>query len=634
MLYDYQYDIGAIIISLTLLSIFIPRMNKNIRSGKLFLTLIIFDFVAAVFDLVSCIMVSYPEKFSLWINYLFLLVYFYSYNMISVLYFTYINEKGANTRLKAVGRIISIAQSTLLKVIIFSSPWTHLVVYFDENMAYYHGPLMILLYVFPFVMVVFEILIFLNSKGKFTKNQLRASIYLIVAISIGLLVTIIFSRVLWGQFILSLSLIFVYIAYEDPAFYSFKDTQCYNKRSFFMWRNQLKAKRKNIRVVAGKIVNYNHLESVNDSETTEQIVKIVADKLYVSNKKKDIYFLRDSIFVIPNDDKKEGDEIANSIKALFDNEIIVNDKEYNINVHICVLDIENDFSDSEVEEIIRYRLSKQEIVHETNRALVDSIINEQKREELLIECIQKAIDNDLFEVYYQPIYNARTKCYESAEALLRLYDEELGYINPEELVIAAEKNGYIDKIGTIIFRKVCKFISENELDKLGLKYIEVNLSPLQCRNIYIAETYLKIMDEYNVPPSFINIEITETADFKNDRQIIENIYKLKSAGMELSIDDYGSGFASPDYLIKMPISLVKIDREIIWNAMKDKQAFIILEDTIRMLKRIDKHIVAEGVETEHMESVLGEINVDYNQGYLYSKPINATDFIDFLKKNM
>ena len=140
------------------------------------------------------------------------------------------------------------------------------------------------------------------------------------------------------------------------------------------------------------------------------------------------------------------------------------------------------------------------------------------------------------------------------------------------------------------------------------------------------------MSKYNINPNQINLEITETAQFSNDENIQENIKKFNEFGIKFSIDDYGSGFASANYLIKLPINIVKIDKEILWSAMKNDNAMIILKNTIKMIKELNYEIIVEGVETKEMADFLKIEGCDFNQGYYFSKPINENEFINFIKE--
>lgn len=138
------------------------------------------------------------------------------------------------------------------------------------------------------------------------------------------------------------------------------------------------------------------------------------------------------------------------------------------------------------------------------------------------------------------------------------------------------------------------------------------------------------MQEYNIAPNQINFEITETAGSVKADTLRRNMDKLIELGSTFSMDDYGTGFSTANYLVHLPLQLVKIDKSILWPAMEEREAFIILRHTVEMLKALHKKIIVEGVETQEMVDVLTEMHCDYLQGYLYSKPLPEEDYIAFL----
>ena len=165
---------------------------------------------------------------------------------------------------------------------------------------------------------------------------------------------------------------------------------------------------------------------------------------------------------------------------------------------------------------------------------------------------------------------------------------------------------------------------------LGLDYIEVNLSFVQCIQDNLAPQLAGIMQEYGIDPHLINFEITETASSVKAKTLLKNMDYLISIGNTFSMDDYGTGFSTANYLVNLPFELVKIDKSILWSAMEDQDAFIILRHTVEMLNALRKKIIVEGVETQKMVEVLTEMHCDYLQGFLYSKPLPEEDFIRFL----
>lgn len=186
-------------------------------------------------------------------------------------------------------------------------------------------------------------------------------------------------------------------------------------------------------------------------------------------------------------------------------------------------------------------------------------------------------------------------------------------------------------MGEMILKKVCRFIRDFELAKTSVKYIEVNISPIQLIQQNFAERVKHILEEYGVSPSQINMEITETATGNGSTIISDNINALVDYGITFSLDDYGSGNANIDYINHMPFKIIKIDKYIIWDSFKNSKACVTLEYTIGMLKALELYIVAEGVETEEMKTQLEEIGCHYLQGWYYSKAVPPEEFMGILQ---
>jgi EAL domain-containing protein (putative c-di-GMP-specific phosphodiesterase class I) len=257
----------------------------------------------------------------------------------------------------------------------------------------------------------------------------------------------------------------------------------------------------------------------------------------------------------------------------------------------------------------------------------DEILWKKRRENRIEQALQHAIRENGFGVHYQPIYSVEDKCYRSAEALVRLYDEELGFISPEEFIPIAEKNGMILDIGEYVFRSVCSMMSAERLWEKGIDYIEVNLSVVQCMQEKLHEKLLDIMNEYHVPAECINLEITETSAAVSKETLLQNMERLVEKNVTFSLDDYGTGYSNITNIIQYPFHIIKLDKSMVWSAMEDERAIQVLRHTVAMLKDLNMHIVAEGVENEKQAVVLADMGCDYFQGYYYSKPVPVADFL-------
>ena len=244
-----------------------------------------------------------------------------------------------------------------------------------------------------------------------------------------------------------------------------------------------------------------------------------------------------------------------------------------------------------------------------------------------------ALAEDRVETFLQPIYSVAEKRFVSAEALVRIKEKDGSYMLPGRFIPIAEKSGLIEQLGERVFEQVCEFIKDEDIDALGIEYIEVNLSVVQCENKQLAERYSAKIKEYGILPASINLEITESSAIKQRAVLLENMKKLNEFGCSFSLDDFGTGESNLDYIVNMPVDIVKFDRSMISAFFTNSRAQVMLEGVIMIIKRLGLKIVAEGVEEKHQLDALSDLGIDYIQGFYFSKPLPVDHFIDFVRDN-
>jgi len=630
--YDYQYDVSAIVVLLTIIAMYHLRKSYQTKSMKILMSIIICDFVTAVLDIISIWAISYPGIFPLWLSYVSSLGYLLGFNMMSILFFLYIDTKTKIPQIKIPVRIASNVAAIYYIIAIVLSPVAHGVAYFDENMEYQHGPLMMSLYISSYIFFLFDFGMFFKARKKFNKYQSMASIAFVLTTTISVFVQSMFERLLVGQLSIAAILYFIYIAFENPAHYSYKDTQCFNDNAFRERLSELNKSGEAYELVAVSIADFDYVSRASGSEMMIYFSRKTAETIY-RKYKSNCFALSDSLFVVVTKNVDKAKEIERNLYSMVASPVEVKDSVYRMNAETITISVSRgELDEFYAKEIIDYKLANPDTTL-TTREMTDKIERDTAHKQNLIHAIKNAIENDKFEMYYQPIRDVATGEYESAEALIRLFDDELGFINPEELINTAEDNGLILEVGKRVLENVCKFIKDGGIQKLGVKFIEINFSPIQFVDPDLAGKVAGTLERYGIDPHMINIEITESNALQDEKVLVDSIKILSEMGVHFSIDDYGSGFASTDWLFKLPVSIVKIDKFILWNAMKNENARIVLVNTMKLLKDLGKKIVVEGVENEEMVRLLVENGCDYMQGYLYSKPIPSDVFLEFIKMN-
>ncbi|MBR5420834.1 MAG: EAL domain-containing protein [Lachnospiraceae bacterium] len=633
-----EYCIAASAAMLILLIMFFMKRNYGMRSNRIFFLMLIDCFLAAMINISTFYVISFPERYPLWFCYACNEVYLFLYNAMAVLLLLYIDSKTRIASIKKLMRGICMAIALFDALIIFTTHWTKLVVFYDENLVYTHGPMMRSLYVTAFMSVAIATAIF-NAKHKMFNLYQVLSIDLFV---VGVFASVIFQlghrEYVISNFVCAMVLFFIYTAFENQAYYLHGDTLCYNRRAFIKTVDLLRFKKEEYMLAIIRVADFENIRhslgKMGVDDLSERIAERVCRKFG-----KSAYYIDLDCFAVSRSVSVGAGVSKKEIESCFEEQYLLQlgDDEVPIRIEpdLCFVRVnDTDISGSEMVELIQ-KLPEHYSEYSSAVLYADELIKPIRREKEVLRLIDKAIRNRGFVVYYQPILDVEVGSFTCAEALIRLKDEEAGLVGPEEFIPVAEKNGRIHEIGDYVFRDVCRFIRENEILSRGVNYIEINLSPEQCNRVELANQLITVAMEYGIDFRQINLEITETAEMRGQgvRNMNRLINNLHDRGVTFSLDDFGSGFAAIDYLIKLPVDIVKIDKGILWQAMNDEPSMKILKNTIRMIKEVGKKIVVEGIETREMADLLIRNGCDYLQGYLYSRPVPEEEYLEFLSRS-
>ena len=206
---------------------------------------------------------------------------------------------------------------------------------------------------------------------------------------------------------------------------------------------------------------------------------------------------------------------------------------------------------------------------------------------------------------------------------------ELGDISPAEFIPIAETYGYIERLGQVTFEKICRFISEN---KSTVNAVSVNFSVHQMSNPSIVDTVLNTIKKYNIRPQNIIMEITESIFIESFEAIRLRMEQLAKEGIIFYLDDFGTGFSNFANVITLPFSTIKIDRSFVLMMEKSEKMTSLVNSLIKTFKDNGLKILVEGVETENQDSLVKKAGTDYIQGFLYERPLPASEVIEILKK--
>ncbi len=241
------------------------------------------------------------------------------------------------------------------------------------------------------------------------------------------------------------------------------------------------------------------------------------------------------------------------------------------------------------------------------------------------ETIKNAVDNKEIKVYYQPKFDSVNSRVTGAEALSR-WIKEGKVISPAEFIPILEETGFITVLDWYVLAQTCEFIKGELEQKHNIVTISVNFSRVHTKNKDFVQQLCNVVDSYQVPRKLIEIEITESAMAVDGESIIHFIEKIRDAGFSISIDDFGSGLSSLNFVKDVPANVIKIDKSLLSGNCENEKERIVLESIFEFAHRLKLITVAEGVETKEQLGFLRTCGCEIIQGYLFAKPMPDEDF--------
>jgi EAL domain-containing protein (putative c-di-GMP-specific phosphodiesterase class I) len=263
----------------------------------------------------------------------------------------------------------------------------------------------------------------------------------------------------------------------------------------------------------------------------------------------------------------------------------------------------------------------------------DSMIENMRQEQFIINEVNKALEEEQFEVYLQPKINLVTDRPYGAEALVRWKHPDKGMISPGEFIPVYERNGIIGKLDLYMWRHVCVLLRKWIDEGRNPSPISVNVSRVNIYNPRLVDTFKNLLTEFQIPAGLLNLEITESAFMEDQELIVKTINKLHQLGFKIMMDDFGSGYSSLNVLKDMEIDYLKVDmkflqQDVEFNGKGEK----VLTSVIRMAKWLHLPSIVEGVETVEQVDFLKCIGCEYAQGFYYARPMPVDEYERYIEE--
>ncbi|WP_372813372.1 EAL domain-containing protein [Paenibacillus sp.] len=371
----------------------------------------------------------------------------------------------------------------------------------------------------------------------------------------------------------------------------------------------------------------------------DQLLQSLAHKLQVYVKDKDVVarFGGDEFIILLTNvvHIDEAAQFAKGIPDLLKEPFVIEDQELFVTASIGISLYPHDGTEVETllknADIAMYR-SKEKGGNSYNYYHPD--MNKRSLHRLNMEInLRKALERGEFRVFYQPIVNLKNGTVFGMESLVRWIHPEWGMISPGEFIPLAEETGLIVPIGNWVLKQACMQNKEWQRQGYAPLVVSVNISAIQFHQLNFVQIVMDALDESGLSPDLLCLEITENIAMNNVPYILDTMQKLKLLGVRISIDDFGTGYSSLSYLKRFRVHTLKIDQSFIRDVTSDEDNAAIVTALIAMSHRLKIKSLAEGVETQDQLEFLISQGCDEIQGYVFSKPMPASEFEYMIKEN-
>ena len=622
---NYSFIVPSMLVLFVVMGYYFFRPRLPIRLNRAFLAILVIDICTELFE---CISYRLNETWAehgpslLWI----LNLLYYVFAFIRPYMFFVFTVSVLDARVLIRSRLHWLAPIVYIPsvLIALTTPFTHWLFWIDNG--FHAGPLRWIIYCCECNYALFASIAVLRHWRELSKHEIISLLALQAILILGTIVRFLLPTFVVMNMFCLMAIIVIFISFLNPDLFLSERGYVYNLPAFRALLAECHRKKRPYRILGFAIQNYNEHREIFGGKQMDAALVGINKWLADTHTHMTSFYLRGGNYAMVGHNHPDLIWLRSQISKRFNEPWKTDVGELRLAVSFVEADVEvlNCPSDRMVNTLM-ISLDEMNQSPEPNaiRSLTDSI--EEINQKLDIrKCLEKALENDELEVFLQPLVDCLTGRRVAAEALVRLRNEDGRLIRPDLFISMAEQEGYIVRLGEQVLAKVCRFIRDHDMKTLGIKWINVNLSPVQFMSRDIPGRFSAILEEYGVSQDMIHLEITEQSmiDFSLLR---DQITGLHENGFEFSLDDYGSGYSNLSRVRQYPFTNIKIDMEVVRNYCRDKD--VLLPALIQGFKQMNLSITAEGIETEEMAGAMKDISCDYLQGFYFSKPVPMDEFV-------
>ena len=630
---NYYLEVCALIILTAITIAYFSRKKFPVATARLFGVGLISLVLNVSSDILFCVLLDHSNVVPLiWVelvaDFFFSMQFVLSYSLFAFVFYSI----GKSLKYSPI-YLLTILPSAIGAVLFFTNWFHHLNFSFVLNNEtglydFVPGPAFMSLYVINWglncaVTVAYTI----AFRKKLPKEVLRALVSLLGVVGIAAVIQTIQPQYLLSGTAFTLSAMFAVVTVCDPDVKVDRVSKAFNDYAFIDYVNTQRFEKQRKYYIIFDIESFGMFSEKFGVVAANDLIYQVRKYIESVTKKTYIFRVMSARFVLLLRNKEEQLQMVEAINKRIKEPFAVKGHVVDITLDMLYFVNEGVFTNSDMYNNFMTRTLaivnfKEEACIELDNTFLQRISRDRRIKEILEECLKNK--SGLYMVY-QPIYDVNKKVFNHFESLIRLENDELGYIGPAEFIPIAENFGLANDIDFFVLNETCAFLQRNPT----ISGLEINISCAEFFN-NPSERFMKVINKYGIDPSRIVLEITETIAVKYPEKTKEFMRDLGQYGIQFAMDDFGSGYSNIARFITLPFSVAKLDKSLLEES---KNIVLFFEAAISLFKNLNIPIVIEGVEQEKQLKLAKDKKIDYIQGFYFSKPLKEEDLLEFLKKN-
>ena len=630
---NYYLELCSLVFLVAITIAYFTRKKFPVATARLFGVGLLFLVANVGFDILFCYLLDHSDIVPIgWVEAVaelfFVMQFLLSYSLFAFVFYSV----GRSLRYSP-NYLLTIIPSALGAILFFTNclhHWNFSFVYNNAfgNYDFIPGPAFFSLYIINWGLNMSATVAYTVAFRKVLPKQLlRTLISLLGIVATAAIIQTIFPQHLLSGTAFTLCVMLAVVSVCDPDLKVDRLSKAFNNYAFIDYVNTQRFEKQRKYYIIFEIESFGMFSETFGVVSANEMISALRKFIQGVNRKTYIFKVQSARFVLLLKNEEEQKQMLEAINERLKKPFNIKGHVVNITLDILYFknfgvftntDMYNDFITRTL-NVINFKDSH---CVELDEDFLRRLDRDRKIKEVLEDCLESK--TGLYMVY-QPIFDVNKKKFNHFEALIRLANEELGYIGPAEFIPIAENFGLANDIDFFVLNETCAFLKRNP----QIESLEINISCAEFFN-NPSERFMKIINKYEIDPKRIILEITETIAVKYPSKTKDFMADLGQYGVQFAMDDFGSGYSNIARFIDLPFSVAKLDKSLLGES---QNVSIFFEAAINLFKNLNIPIVVEGVENEKQLDISIDKKIDYVQGYYFSQPLKEADLLEFLIQN-